>query len=145
MPWIAPAVAIAVAGLAALVGITVVQAIRASRGEGRLQLYARELHNVCVSRFDVGKLRSKGKTVQEEDRQNNELLDLSKQILALTKQVSSYGDTVKEESEQNKELLDLSRRTLALTTEVHSVAGAGTGNSASATPSLASDDPAPGS
>jgi hypothetical protein len=55
-------------------------------------------------------------TVQEEDRQNRELLDLSEQILALTKEVRSYGDT---ESDQNKELLDLSRQTLAMTKQVH--------------------------
>jgi uncharacterized membrane protein len=58
-------------------------------------------------------------TVQEEDRQNRELLDLSKQILALTKEVRSYGDTVQEERDQNKELLDLSRQTLAMTKQVH--------------------------
>jgi uncharacterized membrane protein len=51
-------------------------------------------------------------TVQEEDRQNRQLLDLSKHILALTKEVRSYGDT---ERDQNKELLDLSRQTLAMT------------------------------
>jgi uncharacterized membrane protein len=63
------------------------------------------------------------KTVQEEDRQNNELLDLSKQILQLTKEVRSYGDTVQAEQQQNKELLDLSRQTFALTKQVHSRAG----------------------
>jgi uncharacterized membrane protein len=65
------------------------------------------------------------KTVQEEDKQNDELLDLSKQILSLTKQIRSYGDTVQQENEQNKELLDLTRRTLALTKEVHSASGPG--------------------
>ena len=55
-------------------------------------------------------------TVQEEDRQNRELLDLSKQILTLTREVRSYGDT---ERDQNKELLDLSRQTLAMTKQVH--------------------------
>jgi uncharacterized membrane protein len=63
------------------------------------------------------------KTVQEEDRQNKELLHLSTQILALTKEVRSYGDTVQQEREQNKELLELSKRTLALTKEVHNSAG----------------------
>src|SRR4051795_12380941 len=63
------------------------------------------------------------KTVQEEDRQNEELLDLSKQILELTKEVRSYGDTVQAEKQQNKELLDLSRQTFALTKQVHSLAG----------------------
>jgi uncharacterized membrane protein len=51
-------------------------------------------------------------TVQEEDRQNRQLLDLSEQILTLTKEVRSHGDT---ERDQNKELLDLSRQTLAMT------------------------------
>jgi uncharacterized membrane protein len=64
------------------------------------------------------------KTVQEEDQQNLELLQLSKQILALTKEVRSYGDTVQTESKQNEELLELSRRNLALTSEVHSLTGA---------------------
>jgi uncharacterized membrane protein len=65
------------------------------------------------------------RTVQEEDNQNNQLLDLSKQILGLTKQIRSYGGTVQQENEQNKELLDLTKRTLALTKEVHSASGAG--------------------
>jgi uncharacterized membrane protein len=64
------------------------------------------------------------KTVQEEDRQNKELLGLSKQILQLTKEVRSYGDTVQEEQEQNKELLELSKQTLALTKQVHALGGA---------------------
>jgi uncharacterized membrane protein len=56
------------------------------------------------------------RTVQEEDRQNRQLLDLSKQILALTKEVRSSGDM---ERDENKELLDLSRQTLAMTKRVH--------------------------
>jgi hypothetical protein len=72
---------------------------------------------------------SRWKTVQEEDRQNKELLGLSKQILSLTKEVRSYGDTVERENKQNEELLELSKRTLALTTEVHSLAGAGAATS----------------
>src|SRR3954452_8214572 len=63
------------------------------------------------------------KTVQEEDRQNKELLDLSKQILQLTKEVRSYDDTIQAEKQQNKELLDLSRQTFALTKQVHALAG----------------------
>ena len=59
-------------------------------------------------------------TVQEEDRQNQELLRISKQILDLTKEVRSYGDTIAGEGGQNKELLELSRQTLAMTTEMHS-------------------------
>jgi uncharacterized membrane protein len=77
------------------------------------------------------------RTVQEEDRQNvellrlsnrqdqqtKELLDLSRQILALTKEVRSFADIARQDHEQNEQLLDLSRRTLALTQEVHSHAG----------------------
>ena len=54
-------------------------------------------------------------TVQDEDRQNRELLDLSRQILRLTKQVRSYADMVEEGRHQNSELLEVSRQTLALT------------------------------
>jgi uncharacterized membrane protein len=64
------------------------------------------------------------KMVQEEDRQNKELLDLSKQILALDKQIRSYGDVVQRESDQNRELLGLSRQTLALLRELHPHSGA---------------------
>jgi uncharacterized membrane protein len=63
-------------------------------------------------------------TVQKEDRQNRELLDLSQRILTLTKEVRSFGDTIQQESDQNKQLLDLSRQTLAMTKEVHAGVGA---------------------
>ena len=83
------------------------------------------------------------KTVQDEDRQNQELLklsnrqdhqneellDLSNHILTLTKDVSSFADTARDDHEQNEQLLDLSKRTLALTKEVHAHAGAGGSNS----------------
>jgi uncharacterized membrane protein len=58
------------------------------------------------------------KTVQTEDQQNQELLDLSKQILRLTKELRSYADTVQTEDKENQELLDLSRQTLTLTKQV---------------------------
>jgi uncharacterized membrane protein len=58
-------------------------------------------------------------TVQEEERQNLELLDLSKQILTLTTEVRSFADTAQEDHEQNEQLLELSRRTLALTKDLH--------------------------
>jgi hypothetical protein len=58
-----------------------------------------------------------------QDQQTKELLDLSKQILALTKEVRSFADIAREDHEQNEQLLDLSRRTLALTQEVHTHAG----------------------
>jgi uncharacterized membrane protein len=60
------------------------------------------------------------KTVQTEDQQNQQLLDLSTQILRLTKELRSYADTVQTEDKQNRELLDLSRQTLTLTEQVNS-------------------------
>jgi uncharacterized membrane protein len=60
------------------------------------------------------------KTVQTEDKQNQELLDLTKQILQLTKEVRSYADTLQTEDKQNRELLELSRQTLTLTKQVTS-------------------------
>ena len=53
------------------------------------------------------------KTVKEEDRQNKQLLDLSEQILALTKEVRGFAGTAKDDHEQNKQLLELARSTLA--------------------------------
>jgi uncharacterized membrane protein len=63
------------------------------------------------------------KTVQTEDQQNQQLLELSKQILRLTKELRSYADTVQSEDQQNRELLDLSRQTLTLTKQVNSRLG----------------------
>jgi len=60
------------------------------------------------------------KTVQLEDHQNEQLLDLSKRILQLTTEVRSYADTVQREDAQNRELLSLSKQTLALTKQVSS-------------------------
>ena len=59
-------------------------------------------------------------TVKLEDKQNKQLLDLSRQILHLTKELRSYADTVQQEDDQNQELLELSRQTLALTKRVNS-------------------------
>jgi uncharacterized membrane protein len=82
------------------------------------------------------------KTVQTEDQQNQELLDLSEQILRLTKELRSYADTVQAEDKQNLELLDLSRQTLTLTQQVDSrlasngrleSGSSGTGGTAAAT------------
>ena len=39
------------------------------------------------------------KTVQEEDEQNNELLELSRQILSLTKEIRTRGAAVRQEHE----------------------------------------------
>ena len=64
-------------------------------------------------------------TVQEEDEQNKKLLELSEQILALTKEVRGFAGFAVQDHEQNEELLKLSRRTLVLTEEVHKSAGAG--------------------
>jgi uncharacterized membrane protein len=60
------------------------------------------------------------RTVQLEDRQNEELLTISKQILQLTQEIRSDAGILQRGSEQNKELLDLSRQTLALTKELRS-------------------------
>jgi len=76
------------------------------------------------------------RTVQEEDRQNKNLLrlsheqekqnkqliDLSTQILTLTKQVSEVSGKSDEDSRQGRELLELSKRTFALTQELHQAA-----------------------
>jgi uncharacterized membrane protein len=59
-------------------------------------------------------------TVQIEDKQNEQLLDLSKQILKLTKELSTYTDTVDREDKQNRELLEISKQTLTLTKQVDS-------------------------
>ena len=72
------------------------------------------------------------RTVQEEDRQNKELLELSRrqegqnteliglsrEILALTKQVRGLAGRAADNHLQNQELLDISKRTLALTEEL---------------------------
>jgi uncharacterized membrane protein len=58
-------------------------------------------------------------TVQEEDEQNKRLLQLSEQILALTKEVRGFAGIAVQDHEQNEELLELSRRTLVLTEAVH--------------------------
>jgi uncharacterized membrane protein len=75
------------------------------------------------------------RTVQEEDRQNKELISLSKtqekqneqliaisnQILGLTKEVRGVGGS--EDSPHNKQLLELVKRNLALTEQMHQAAG----------------------
>ncbi len=72
------------------------------------------------------------RTVQEEDRQNKELIGLSQaqekqntqlidvtaQILRLTKEVRSLAGKAEDESAQRRELLDVSKRTLALTQQL---------------------------
>jgi uncharacterized membrane protein len=73
------------------------------------------------------------RTVQEEDRQNKQLIGLSKeqekqnkqlidvtgQILSLTKEVRTLAGKTAEDQAQNQELLALSKRTLALTEDLH--------------------------
>jgi len=59
------------------------------------------------------------KLSREEERQNRELIDQSRQILNLTKEVRALAGKAEDDSLQNKELLDLSKRTLALTEELH--------------------------
>jgi uncharacterized membrane protein len=84
------------------------------------------------------------RTVKEEDEQNEQLLDLSQQILALTKEVRGFAGLAQEDHEQNKQLLDLSRQTLALTKEVHHAAAAGgpgtRGSERTAAPDSMQDD-----
>jgi uncharacterized membrane protein len=53
------------------------------------------------------------KTVKEEDRQNEELLHLSEQILALTREIHASGRTTQTDAQQNGRLLERARRTLA--------------------------------
>ena len=64
-------------------------------------------------------------TVQEEAEQNKRLLELSEQIVTLTKEVRGFAGFAQQDHEQNEELLQLSQRTLALTEQVHKSAGAG--------------------
>jgi uncharacterized membrane protein len=64
-------------------------------------------------------------TVKEEDEQNKQLLGLSQQILALTKEIRGFAGLVQQGHDQNEQLLNLSRRTLALTEQVHDAAGTG--------------------
>jgi uncharacterized membrane protein len=61
----------------------------------------------------------------EQDRENKELLNLSNQILGLTKEVRSFAAKSREDAESNSQLLGLSKRTLSLTEEIHAHAGAG--------------------
>jgi uncharacterized membrane protein len=77
------------------------------------------------------------KTVQEEDRQNvellklsrqqeqqnEELINLSNQILGLTRHMRVLAGKAEEDDVQNKELLDISKRTLALTEKLQRGAG----------------------
>jgi uncharacterized membrane protein len=64
-------------------------------------------------------------TVQEEERQNEKLLELSEHILKLAEDVRGFADFARKDHEQNEELLVLSRRTLALTEQVHKSPEAG--------------------
>src|SRR6516165_6656914 len=61
----------------------------------------------------------------EQDRENKDLLNLSNQILGLTEEVRSFAEKSREGDERNSQLLGLSKRTLALTEEIHTHAGAG--------------------
>ena len=53
------------------------------------------------------------KTVQQEDRQNEQLLHLSEQILALTREIHASGRPTQTDPQQNGRLLERARRTLA--------------------------------
>jgi uncharacterized membrane protein len=65
------------------------------------------------------------RTVQEEDAQNRQLLGLSRQILALTKEVRGFAGLAQQDHEHNQQLLEMTRRTLSLTEQVHDATGAG--------------------
>ena len=63
-------------------------------------------------------------TVREEDEQNKQLLELSHQILALTKETHTLASLAWDSHQQNQELVDASRQTLDLTKQVYeSIAG----------------------
>ena len=64
----------------------------------------------------------------EQDRENKDLLNLSNQILGLTKEVRSLAIKAREDSANNSQLLGLSKRTLTLTEEMHAAAGKSTGS-----------------
>jgi uncharacterized membrane protein len=72
------------------------------------------------------------RTVQEEDAQNKKLIDLSEQILALTKETRGLAELARTDSERNHELLDVSRRTLDLTKQVHAATASGTADGGAA-------------
>lgn len=56
----------------------------------------------------------------QQKEQNEQLLDLSQQILGLTKEVRGFAGNAEDDSRQRQELLDVSKRTLALTEKLHS-------------------------
>ena len=56
---------------------------------------------------------------EEQEKQNKQLIDVTSQILALTKEVRSLAGKAEDERAQNRELLNVSKRTLALTEELH--------------------------
>ena len=62
------------------------------------------------------------RTVQEEDEQNKQLLELSQQILALTKETRSLASFARDNYQQNQELLAVSRRTSDLTKQIYASA-----------------------
>jgi uncharacterized membrane protein len=59
------------------------------------------------------------KLSRKQDGQNRELIDLSNQILNLTKEVRGLAGKADERNLQTNELLDVSKRTLALTEKLH--------------------------
>ena len=59
------------------------------------------------------------RTVREEDEQNRQLLELSQQILALTKETRSLASFARDNYQQNQELLDVSRRASEVTKQIY--------------------------
>jgi uncharacterized membrane protein len=63
------------------------------------------------------------KLSQEQDDQNKQLIDLSNQILTLTKQMRAFAGDAEADKRHDTELLEVAKRTLALTEELHHGAG----------------------
>jgi uncharacterized membrane protein len=55
----------------------------------------------------------------EQDRQNRELLDLSRQILSLSQEVRGFAALARGDGQRSEELLDVARQTLTLTAALY--------------------------
>jgi hypothetical protein len=59
------------------------------------------------------------KLSQQQERQNRDLIQISDEILKLTKEVRVLAAKSEEDNSSRTELLEVSKRTLALTEELH--------------------------
>jgi uncharacterized membrane protein len=59
------------------------------------------------------------KLSHEQESQNKQLIDLSNQILTLTKQMRAFAGDAEADKRHDTELLEVAKRTLALTEELH--------------------------